>query len=211
MKKKLFIGLAVILAIGGVAGLWGYKYFLGTDEKLRSQLQEELSENFFYFGEADLEGNVAEGEGIAEVHNEEDQQEAESAPETSLSPQDQETKNTEITKEVIADNYRPRLERLEATALERIDVLFQRAHEEYNQQKAEGKVNKTQLARKYLQAAAMLEESVEGRFNELLKEMETELLQNQLPTDLVKEARDQYDQAIKQKKTSMFSKLEGLI
>lgn len=177
MKKKLLILGIGILVAALGIGLWGYNYFFGVDEELRAQIREEFSEDFFTFEDVDF----------------------------AYEPMEEPLNKT--TKEAISERYTVKLGRLEEAVNDKIDVLFQRAYTEYNQKLNENKLNQTQFARKYLQAADMLEENVEAILNDILTEMESDLKQNQLPLDLVEQTRELYNEIIREKRDSIMQRI----
>lgn len=189
MKKILLTLFICLLVVAIGVGFWGYRYFFGVDDQLRTQLQEEFSQDFFSFKDLDLDSELIQDN----TNNNNNMQVA--------------TDNT--TTEAISNKYTRKLENLEAAATEKVDVLFRKAYEEYLHESSKNQLNQTQLARKYLQAGNMLEESIEDIFNDLITEMEIELKTNNLPTDLVKEAKEEYDQMIKEKKAVIMQQLKG--
>ncbi|MCC5909591.1 MAG: hypothetical protein JJT76_04040 [Clostridiaceae bacterium] len=189
MKKKVLVIVLCVLVVAIGAGVWGYNYFFGVDHNLRTQLQEEFSEDFFSFEDIDLQDI-----GDMEASNQ-------------LKPS---TENKNPEKD-IPNKYIGKLERLEYVTDKKIEVLFERAYEEYQQQKSGNQLNQTQLARKYLQAANMLEESMEAIFQDIIKEMEAELQENQLSDDLMKEIVATYNNRIKEKRSAIMQQIEGAI
>lgn len=187
--KKILLTLFICLLIVAVgAGIWGYKYFFGVDDQLRAQLQEEFSQDFFSFN--DLESELLEN-NIGNSNN------------------NIQAANGANKEEIISNKYNEKFEMLESSAAKKVDVLFQSAYKEYLQQTSENQLNQTQLARKYLQAGNMLEESIDTIFNDLIREMEKELKANNLSIDLVREVEEDYNQMIKQKKAVIMQQLEG--
>ncbi|SET70346.1 hypothetical protein SAMN05660297_03206 [Natronincola peptidivorans] len=176
--KKFFIIFICLLVIVTGAGIWGYQYFFGIDDNLRTQLEEEFSEEFFSFNDLDLKDSPL----IESTST--------SAGSVGFSG------GNNISVDYISDKYAGKFDELETVVKTRIDVLIQRAYEEYMNQQTPNQLNDALLARKYLQAASMLEASVEATLDSLLREMELELQSHQLPTDLVDETKEYYQQMI---------------
>jgi hypothetical protein len=114
-----------------------------------------------------------------------------------------------LTETEIRNKYLPIFKELESEAIYRIEILFDSAYKEYKQKRKDGTLNKTDLARKYLQAATQLENSVNATFNSLASKMKKELTQNNLSDQLVKEARQHYEEAIRSKKTEFLQKVSN--
>ncbi|AKL94210.1 hypothetical protein CACET_c07000 [Clostridium aceticum] len=217
MKKKLLIFFISFLVIIAGLGVWGYSYFFGADDSLRSQLQQELSEGFFDFGsldfydvenglENDLKGDLEDGLKSDIENNSEDHSLIEDNNSNNPAAQSEEKKV--VTVETILNKYQIKFERLEALVVERANSLYRKAYEEYMAEKSQGPLNQALVVRKYLQAANMLEDSMKVALQDILKEMEAELRANQLPTDVVQETETFYMNMIRERRTALMKRLE---
>jgi hypothetical protein len=108
-----------------------------------------------------------------------------------------------ITEESIINTYVPELKQLEAFALDRLDILFTSALQEYKQKKKEGTLNKSDLSRKYLQASKKLENGVDQVFNQIVAEMKMKLTQNNYSTQIIQDIQKKYKDT-KSKKMAEF-------
>jgi hypothetical protein len=111
--------------------------------------------------------------------------------------------------ESIIAKYAPVFEKLEESAIERLEELYQAAAAEYQEESQAGTLNRFQLANKYLQAGRLLESSVDNAFYTLLDGMEKELKKNDLPTAIVSEIESAYEETKKDKKEELFGRLRG--
>jgi hypothetical protein len=111
--------------------------------------------------------------------------------------------------ESIIAKYAPVFEKLQESAIERLEELYQAAVAEYQEESQAGTLNRFQLANKYLQAGRLLEASVDNAFYALLDGMEKELKKNNLPTAIVSEIESAYEETKKDKKEELFGRLRG--
>jgi hypothetical protein len=111
--------------------------------------------------------------------------------------------------ESIVAKYAPVFEKLQDSAIERLEELYQAAAAEYQKESEAGTLNRFQLANKYLQAGRLLESSVDKTFYTLLNSMEKELKKNDLPTGIVSEIESAYEETKKDKKEELFGRLRG--
>jgi hypothetical protein len=111
--------------------------------------------------------------------------------------------------ESIIAKYAPVFEKLQESAIERLEELYQAAVAEYQEESQAGTLNRFQLANKYLQAGRLLEASVDNAFYALLDGMEKELKKNNLPTAIVSEIESTYEETKKDKKEELFGRLRG--
>jgi hypothetical protein len=236
MKKKVIITLSVILTMILILYIWVDQYFLTLDTKIQSQLEEEFTKEFFDFSHLETEetnepsttpsesGNTASidqrsAENDSSQSNSIEQKSspqetAQTPPSNANSKNNHSTKrNTSaselLTETDIENKYLPIFKKLESEAVYRIGILFESAYQEYKQKKKDGTLNKADLARKYLQAATQLENSVNATFNSLTSKMKKELTQNNISDELVKEARQHYEDAIRSKKAEFVQKISN--
>ncbi len=109
--------------------------------------------------------------------------------------------------EEIVERYEHKFESLEERAHERLEDLFEKAMADYHQQKAEGTFDRFKFVNKYIQAGRLLEKQVDAVFYALLEQMETELKQEDLPTDVVDEAEEKYEEAKKEQHRELFGRM----
>ncbi|AOY76144.1 hypothetical protein [Clostridium formicaceticum] len=212
MKKNLLIFFISFLVILAGISFWGYRYFFGVDNTLRSQLQEEFSENFFDFGDLDfyvLEDHAESGSSNVLENDLKKDLEQGSLVDKSKNNDTLQSETTQTpTVETILNKYHTKFEKLEALVVERANSLYKKAYEEYMAEKSQGQLSQALVVRKYLQAANMLEESMKATLQELLKEMETELQDNQLSTSVVQETEAFYMNMIRERKSILMKRLE---
>ncbi len=224
MKKILALALSLIIIAGGL-GFGAYYYFLVPDTDINKQLDESFGSDFFEIfnleGDPALinegnplpsekplslngsEGNTVTSEKengkdrtIQEENNSQDHQtESDNSKEEKTTDSADEKESLKVTTDDIIKRYEPKIISLENIALERLTTLYTTAMEEYLKQRKEGKVNRTELARKYLQAAVRLENNVDAIFYEILDEMEKELKTNQLSTSIISTIKKEYNTA----------------
>lgn len=112
-----------------------------------------------------------------------------------------------ITEDSIRKKYEPVFHSLEETALIRLDTLVQNAYDEYKATKT-GKNSSTlaNISSRYMSASNKLEDKVDDTFNILLDQMERELKEAKLSTDLVSEIEEHYRETISSKKAEIMDK-----
>ncbi len=217
MKKNGMIILLCILAIIVALGAGIYFYLFSSEEEIDAQLNEQFSEEFFSFSDINLtpietipdktninddsDHSPKQSDSSIDTSSPNHSTNSEVSNETTVEPKT--TIETIETIETIKNEYTPKFKKLEDAAVDRLDELFSAGYKEYK----EGKLSKTELAKKYIQAGEKLQNGVDGVFYGLLREMEQELKASNLSTDLVKEAEATYKEAIKKKKSELFSKL----
>ncbi|WP_025027152.1 hypothetical protein [Caldalkalibacillus mannanilyticus] len=223
MKKVIFIILGGLLSLILIAGIWGYNYFLAPDPEIEAELVNELPEGFFDvsileeltkleedFDSIDgdsVETSTSNTEGKNSPTNNTSSNSDSSS--SNSSPSNSKDSKKEITVQSIEAKYKPRFERLESIAQEKLEALVANAAKEYTTKQKDGKLDTTALAKKYLQGANMLENSIDATFDIILNQMSHELTENNLPTDLVKKAEQEYKAAIASKKSELYSNLQG--
>lgn len=102
----------------------------------------------------------------------------------------------------IAALYNEKLESMESEFLRELEDLISRGYEEYNS----GKISTSELGSKYLTEGSNLEKYSDRRFNALVKEMETKLIENGHDTNLVKYVNTYYKSFKAAKKDSILNK-----
>lgn len=195
----------------------GYRYFLGPNEKLRAEISQEFEIGFFDFSDLNLDEKlVNEAQAVGGETDASQTDKEKDVVENSKENEDSyvdmiEKKVVTITEENIANKYTPRFQRLQDQVVDRIDGLMEIGYKEYQEKRGTKDFSRTSFARKYMQAATMLEDSVDSSFNELLIEMERELKANELPLGLLKEAKTTYDNAKKAKRSELYKMYEKFL
>lgn len=225
MKKKHIIGIILLITLLGTSafGIWAYQYFIIPDPIIEAQLEEEFTIDFFDFSSFTIpsidseiiedEDTTVENGKVTETQTEdtivketqaiEDKATGDKSKVTKQKPS--EVESNPVTKETIKKKYTPKFRALEETALDRLDTLFNSAQLEYKQKKKDGTLNKTEFTRKYVRAANKLEEGVDSAFNALLDNMKTEITKHNLSTEMIKDVKQQYKEAISKKKSEYLS------
>src|SRR5690606_12553443 len=142
--------------------------------------EEEFSKEFFDFSDFEIELDDEEPIAVDVATNQDAKEEAASNQPSASQPerpvdstQDNPGKPAEnINEEALVEKYTPRFKRLEAAAVERLDVLFSTGYQEYKQSSSSEKnASTSELAKKYMQAANLLEDGVDSKFRELLAQL----------------------------------------
>ena len=191
---RIITVVVLLLVLGLVLALWwGYRQLYHPDPALQQEISEQFGAEFFTsFDPAEHGEEAAQLSEItrrlqADLAGEEDAKQEISSGGEGHAPS-----NTPSAAEVVKP-YLPRFNALENLARQRLDALMAAGLQEYRSQQQQGKVNKTQLARKYLQAADLLESNVDRNFYALIRELEAELKQNNLPTAVIAQAEADYE------------------
>jgi len=228
MKKKFVtVLLCIFIGITGL-GIWGYNHFLGDDPVVREQLHNQFGEDFFSFDIDVLESsNLAENitstnpqtEYIPEsVNPVQAPKNTDQSPDPNHSREAKPEKNNDglvedkgkksLTMDEINIKYESKFMLLQDVGLSRLDLLVSTATQEYKEGKESGSLNRSELAKKYLQAGTTLEKNMDNQFYSLLSQMEGELKENNLPTDLVKTYEEIYENAKSSKRAELFAKIQ---
>jgi len=220
--KKILVSVLFVIVIAGGIGIGSYYYFLAPTPSIERQLDESFGTDFFEDFDLEDEkalkntennlsvktetepfeepgenkkASVKDDENNNTVQEEKEdnnhQAESNSANEEGTGPGD-EKETARVTTDDIVKLYEPKIRSLEKSALDKLNTLFASAAEEYITQRKEGKVNQTELARKYLQAAVRLENNVDAKFYEILGAMEHELKEHQLSTSVISDIKKEY-------------------
>jgi hypothetical protein len=193
-RKKLFYTISVFLLVLLALVYWGWGTFLAPDETLRENLKQEMGTDFFELSEYPLNSNEEEGS-------------SESSPELQPDPSNP---AAAASLESITTRHRQRLDNLEQTVIERLEVLSKKAMSEYTELRMLGTDDKTGLARKYIQAFRMMEEAIDKQFNTIMAEMEAELKANQYDTSILSELEDHYRQKRRDLKSYMMEQVKQM-
>lgn len=212
MKKWLLGAVVAAFVIGG--GLfWGYRHYFHRDV---TENDVHVEEGFFDF--TDIVNETETEEGLSPTRENGFNVTSPSAGETAhpnpiQAPSGQGQSepaqggrsqgNAAVSVETIRNKYYPKFKRLESAALARLDQLARNALADYRQSQKTGQPSLSDLASLYISAANKLEDGVNHAFYQLLGQMEAELKEAGLPTDLVEEAETTYKNAVEQKKNEL--------
>lgn len=108
----------------------------------------------------------------------------------------------------IYDKYALRFDALEKLANERLNILAAKALEEYNLIKPKGKLEKLELANKYLTAMSCLQENLDRSFYSELDNMQSELEAAGFSTDIIREMKSEYKNSKKEFENALMQKFE---
>lgn len=208
LKKTLRV-IGIILLILFVIGIWVYVEFFRVDPQLENQLKKEFGSAFFVLESqepAAREAGIAEKTDHTSPISQATLEKLEKLDLQKTEPDNLD--NKAVSQETIVKKYLPRFESLEAVSSGRLDALYNSAVQEYHQQKSSGTLDRTVLARKYIQAAGMLEKNVDSSFYSSLNEMKAELQSNNLPTDIVEEIAKEYEKAKASQKRKLLSRVK---
>lgn len=222
MKKKLLILTGIIVLFMAVGGLWGYNKYFRPDPEIQRQLTDQFGTEFF--NAFDDQGSVNNSSVVTNSKSVDDIADKSAIPKVVAiskktdKPEENQNNtplptpvneiNTEkpITQDEISSKYMQRFNYLQNVALGRLDTLYSAAFQEYVQGKKAGTLNRSALAQKYIQAGTMLESSVDNQFYSTLNAMQTELIANNLPTDIVSVIKNNYEKAKSNKRSQLLAK-----
>lgn len=91
--------------------------------------------------------------------------------------------------------------------MSRLDTLYSAAIQEYTQSSKAGTLDRSELARKYIQAGNTLEVNLDNQFYTTLNAMQAELMANNLPTDSVGSYKLEYENAKSNKRSQLLAKV----
>ena len=112
-----------------------------------------------------------------------------------------------LTESEIINKYQPIFESLQSQSNSRLEDLYISAVAEWEAGATDGEVDRSELARKYIQAGQMLEGSADSKFYSTLNAMKAELDANRLPNNIINDIESQYKKAKAQKRDEL---LRGL-
>ena len=107
--------------------------------------------------------------------------------------------------------YEPVFAQLEASAIERLEELYQAAAEEYREGKRTGTLDRFRLTNKYLKAGRQLQLAVDDAFDLLLGGLEKELRSKNLPLEIIPEIKAAYEKTKQEKKEELFNRIRERI
>ncbi|MCF6463747.1 hypothetical protein [Clostridium sp. Cult1] len=102
----------------------------------------------------------------------------------------------------IAAKYNTEFEALRTEFEGQLDIMVKEGYDEYKN----GNISKIKLANKYMYMSKELEKESDAKFNQVLKEMEQELKDNGLDTNITKEVSSYYKNYKEKKKMDILAK-----
>lgn len=235
MKKKVLVITGVVVLLIALASVWGYDKYFKPNPEMQQELNNQFGEDFFNLSDEDVVNSgqlvnkkddqdvVNSGQSVhdkedEDVHNrpsgddlaKNDSETSISKPEPVKDPStsgDQGVAVKPITQEEINNKYKPRFNHLQNVALSRLDTLYLAAIKEYESRKKAGTLNSSELAKKYIQAATMLESSLDNQFYSTLDAMKAELKANNHPTNIVDSYKSEYEKAKSDMRSLLLAKV----
>jgi hypothetical protein len=216
MKKKFLIITSLIVLFIAVVGFWAYNVKLKPDPEIQQQLDDQFGAGFFNFNDETVFNNSGAAKGADnrkstdELNTNKDIITFESVLKKIgqvTSPMDKNIAANQATPEEITAKYQSQLYYLQNTALSRIDTLYSTAIQEYLQRTKAGTLNRSELAKKYLQAGRTLEANVDSQFYSTLNSMRAELIANNFSTDIIGVIKAEYEKAKSAKRSQLLAKV----
>lgn len=209
-----------------LVSFWGYNKYFAPDPEIRQQLNSQFGEDFF--NSFDDEKVVNSSGAVDNLKSNKDEESVDdlavkidtiivSTPQKVKEQEESQTTSTpvnenieveRITQDEINNKYKPQFNHLQNVALSRLDTLYSAAIQEYVQGSKAGKMNRSELIRKYIQAGTMLEANVDSQFYSALNAMQAELIADNLPTDIVGVYKSGYEKAKSDKRSQLLSKAQ---
>ena len=213
MKKKYLVIIGIVVLIIGLASFWGYNNYFKQNPEIKQQLSNQFGEDFFTFDDEEVFNK--DGKSVDDSAETRDIPSSEATPETIESgtvkkpstPMNDVVAAKQITQDVISNKYKPRFIHLQNVVLGRLDSLYSAASQEYELSKKAGTLNSSELAKKYIQAAMMLESSLDNQFYSALDEMKAELKANNHPTNIVDVYKSDYEKAKSDMRSQLLAKV----
>ena len=220
IMKKLLVILCTVILIAAIGGFWTYTTYFKPSLTIQQQLKTQFGPDFFNISADSSLSNTSAGEnnpnstisGIGNNSTTQNSAPGDSNQTTNQTPTTSPASNSQlgpnaVTENTIVQKYMPQIHSLQNTAQDRLDILYSTAVKEYNQDKKDGTLNKSQLAQKYIQAGNMLQGSVDSQFNKIVTQMQAELTANNLPTDQVNTVKSNYEQIKSSMRSQLLSKV----
>lgn len=117
------------------------------------------------------------------------------------SPNTTEKKDDDLYKEIIA-KYNSKLEALQMEFEGQLDAMIKEGYNDYKK----GNISKIKLANKYISSSKALEKECDANFNQVLKQMEQELKDNNFDTSITKQVNSYYKNYKEKKKMNILAK-----
>jgi hypothetical protein len=222
MAKKFLKILGVFVLVLAAIGLAGYVYYFMPDAALQERLKTEFGAE--YFDPAGAEVAVGDQDAnksiVAKVVDKvvrkltgNDSKGVVSQADTTAPAAANFTEDATaqsgvmVSEEEIIQKYQPQFQSLQSQATGRMEGLFSAGLSEYRQQQKAGTLNKSELARKYIQAGKMVESNVDSQFYRLLNAMNAELIANNQSTGIIATIEDRYINAKASKRSELLSRV----
>jgi len=208
MKKRFIKITGVILLFIALICFWGYNKYYKPDPEIQQQLNNQFGAEFFTSFDDDKDANNLEVVNNSKPNNDANSViEDESEISSNSTPENENISEKRITENDVSAKYKPQFNNLQNIALSRLDTLYSAAIQEYVQHSKAGKLNRSELIQKYMQAATMLEANVDSQFYSTLNVMQAELIANNLPTDIIDVTKSQYEKAKSDKRSQLLTKI----
>lgn len=210
--KKIIRIFGIILIVAALGGFWGYNKYFRPDPAIQQELTDQFGSDFFNsFAEKTNRqaGESGTGEGTsAQGNTVVDNTKAQSGSPGGLPADAGNGKDVKpVSQEDIINKYQPQFNYLQNTALSRLDTLCSAAVQEYQQSKKSGTLKRSEIVQKYIQAATMLEGSVDSQFYNTLNAMKSDLIANNLATDIIGDTEAAYEKAKANRRSQLLSKI----
>jgi hypothetical protein len=234
IKKFLKITGCIVLA-AVLLGLAGYYAMFKPDMKLQKELKAEFGEEFFEMNsmesgtaaENSQNNDPAQAEKVPQKDTIVDKvaagignmtravknmvvSKADVAQPVPVTVSPDNAKNqaapVRLTQEEITGKYTPQFQSLQNQSASRLEALYSAGEAEKRALSDNGTLNRTELARKYIQAGSMLESSADSQFYSTLNAMQAELIANDLPLDIINDIESAYISAKAGKRSEMLGR-----
>ena len=210
--KKIIRIFVIILIVAALGSFWGYNKYFRPDPAIRQELTDQFGSDFFNsFNEKTNHqaGESATGEGTSTKGNTAaDNTKTQSGSPAVLPADAGNGKDVKpVSQEDIINKYQPQFNYLQNTALSRLDTLYSAAVQEYQQSKKSGTLKRSEIVQKYIQAATMLEGSVDSQFYNTLNAMKSDLIANNLATDIIGQTEAAYEKTKANRRSQLLSKI----
>jgi hypothetical protein len=192
-QKRFVVPLALVLVAAGAA-FWFVRSSMGPG--MEQDLKDRLGEDFFvdfdldryapdtltdssflpdspYLSEAALARSHADAASVEQPDT------PRSLPRPPLSPR---TTGRPPSEAIILRRHEPKFRALERAAVEKLDILFATAREEYSSLNASGSLNRLALINRYMQAGRLLERNTDAVFHAMIADLRRDLQQHDYPT-----------------------------
>lgn len=232
MIRKFIKVMGVIVLAVVLLGLAGYYALFKPDLELQQELKAEFGEEFFEINDAGSSAAVSSGQkddsaqpdqapqkdtivqkvvkGIEKMTGTYSKTGAGRADEIQPAPvaaSPDQPAPVVLTQAEILGKYELRFQSLQDQSAGRLETLYSSALSERQAQKANGTFDRSELARKYIQAGSMLEGAADSQFYSILNDLQAELLANGLPTDIINDIESEYLSAKSGKQAEMLARV----
>ncbi|AET69497.1 hypothetical protein Desor_4055 [Desulfosporosinus orientis DSM 765] len=218
---KISVGIIIVAALGG---FWGYNHYFKPDPEIQQELTNQFGSDFF--NSFDYENEGGDSESVSDPQEKDPVTGLADASATkgnlsvdnprTLSGNQQSSPSTtgkgtevkpQITQQTIINKYQPKFDYLQNVALSRLDTLYSAAVQEYKQSKKAGTLKRSEFVQKYIQAGTMLEANVDSQFYSTLNAMKSDLIANNLSTDIISDTEKVYEKTKSSKRSQLLAKI----